>query len=62
MLRRNLYEYGYNINVVKYQKGIYGCYPGIGGFGAIHPAGKINPMKDLYYSGTSIKMVMSLLC
>ncbi|MEI9477354.1 MAG: hypothetical protein WCO26_12340 [Deltaproteobacteria bacterium] len=56
ILRRNLYEYGYGVNMVVFQKSIYGCYPGIGGFGAIHPSGKINPMSDLYYAGTSIRV------
>ena len=54
ILRRHLFEYGYDINVITFQKGIYGCYPGIGGFAAIHPSGKIQPMKDLYYAGTNI--------
>lgn len=56
ILRRHLYEYGYDINVLTFLKGIYGCYPGIGGFAAIHPSGKIIPMKDLYYVGASIKV------
>lgn len=55
-LRRSLYEYGYDVNVVTFKKGIYGCYPGIGGFAAIHPSGRINPMVDLYYAGTAIKV------
>jgi len=55
-LRWHLYEYGYNVNVVKFNKGIYGCYPGIGGFGAIHPAGRVLPMKDLYLAGTAIRI------
>lgn len=54
-LRHCLYEYGYKVNVAVYENGIYGCYPGIGGFAAIHPAGKVLPMKDLYLAGTNIK-------
>jgi hypothetical protein len=55
-LRRYLYEYGYEINVATFKKGIYGCYPGIGGFAAIHPSGTVTPMVDLYYAGTPIKI------
>ena len=38
-----------------YNNKIYGCYPGIGGFAAIHPAQGVMPMRDLYLAGTDIK-------
>ena len=56
-LWRCLYEYGYNINVVANRLRIYGCYPGIGGFGAINPAtGQARPMQNLYWAGTNVKV------
>ena len=55
-LRYQLYVFGYEVNVISFEKGLYGCYPGIGGFGAVHPSGKVRPMKDMYYAGTSIKI------
>lgn len=55
-LRHCLYEYGYKTNIAAHKAKIYGCYPGIGGFGAINPAtGEVWPMRDLYLAGTDIK-------
>jgi len=54
-LRHSLYEYGYKINVAAHENGVYGLYPGIGGFAAIIPGQRIVPMKDLYLAGTNIK-------
>lgn len=54
-LQHCLYEFGYKINVAIYNNKIYGCYPGIGGFAAIHPTQGVMPMRDLYLAGTNIK-------
>ena len=54
-LRHSLYAYGYKINVIVFNNKIYGCYPGIGGFAAIHPEQGVMPMRDLYLAGTDIK-------
>jgi hypothetical protein len=55
-LRGSLYKYGYDLNVAANNAGIYSLYPGIGGFGAVNPAGHVLPMSDLFIAGTNVKI------